>query len=126
MWGPGHCSFPVLGAPRQRRTRCPTFSPRRWRAGFASLDASRVWICYWIVHGLKLLGEPLQDPADREAVIAFISTCQQESGGFGGGPYQLAHLAPTYAGMRVLGMRMHCVCVCGGEVLLGAGTGGDD
>lgn len=97
--GRGHFSLPVFGAPREKA--CTTLNlppPRCRRTGFASLDASRAWICYWIVHGLKLLGEPVQDPADREAVIAFISTCQQKSGGFGGGPYQLAHLAPTYAG----------------------------
>lgn len=29
--------------------------------------------------------------------MSFISSCQHPSGGFGGGPYQLPHLAPTYA-----------------------------
>ena len=30
-------------------------------AGFISLDASRPWICYWIVHSLALLQAPFPD-----------------------------------------------------------------
>ena len=30
-------------------------------SGFISLDASRPWICYWIVHSLALLQAPLPD-----------------------------------------------------------------
>ena len=30
-------------------------------------------------------------------VINFLRSCQAASGGFGGGPRQLPHLAPTYA-----------------------------
>ena len=30
-------------------------------------------------------------------VINFLKSCQAASGGFGGGPLQLPHLAPTYA-----------------------------
>lgn len=33
--------------------------------GFVSLDASRPWICYWVLHGLALLEAPL--PRDISA-----------------------------------------------------------
>ncbi len=36
------------------------------------------------------------------SIIDFLSTCQSETGGFGGGPGQQAHLAPTYAAINAL------------------------
>ncbi|PRW59450.1 farnesyltransferase subunit beta [Chlorella sorokiniana] len=71
-------------------------------SGFISLDASRTWIVYWIVHSLELLGEPLPAEPDRRSIIDFLASCQHPDGGFGGGPYQLAHLAPTYAAVAAL------------------------
>lgn len=35
-------------------------------------------------------------------VVAFLSSCQHPEGGYGGGPGQLAHLAPTYAAVSAL------------------------
>jgi protein farnesyltransferase subunit beta len=35
-------------------------------------------------------------------VTAFLSSCQHPEGGYGGGPGQLAHLAPTYAAVSAL------------------------
>jgi len=35
-------------------------------------------------------------------VINFLKSCQAASGGFGGGPLQLPHLAPTYAATAAL------------------------
>ena len=76
-------------------------SLRRLSAGFVALDASRCWLCYWIVHSLTLLGEAL--PADvADDVVAFLALCQCADGGFGGGPGQMAHLAPTYAAVCCL------------------------
>ncbi|GIL78989.1 hypothetical protein Vretimale_100 [Volvox reticuliferus] len=66
-------------------------------AGFAVLDASRSWIVYWLVHSLALLDAPLPDDVTVDDLISFLSSCQHPEGGFGGGPMQLAHLAPTYA-----------------------------
>ena len=60
------------------------------------LDASRAWLCYWIVHSLSLLGESLP-PETAADVLEFLSLCQQPEGGYGGGPQQMPHLAPTYA-----------------------------
>ena len=74
-------------------------------SGYVSLDASRPWLCYWITHGLELLGEPHSlrgEPA--EDVARFLGRCQDPKGGFAGGPVpgQLAHLAPTYAAINTL------------------------
>jgi protein farnesyltransferase subunit beta len=41
-------------------------------------------------------------------VVDFLNLCQNEEGGFGGGPGQLSHLAPTYAAVNSL-------MICGTE-----------
>ncbi|OWK09874.1 FNTB [Cervus elaphus hippelaphus] len=103
------------------------------------LDASRPWLCYWILHSLELLDEPIpqmvatdaQGQLSRDAwrpdvllpghspsawvtlsemlsVCQFLELCQSPEGGFGGGPGQYPHLAPTYAAVNAL-------CIIGTE-----------
>ncbi|KAJ3040696.1 hypothetical protein HDV00_010589 [Rhizophlyctis rosea] len=69
--------------------------------GFVSLDASRPWLVYWMLKALDLLGEELSDELKVRATST-LSHCQHPSGGFGGGPGQLAHLATTYAAVNAL------------------------
>jgi len=69
---------------------------------YVSLNSSRTWIVYWLVHSLGVLGELDLEKDLQTDVVKFLSSCQHESGGFGGGPGQLAHLAPTYAAMSAL------------------------
>ncbi|XP_015910439.1 protein farnesyltransferase subunit beta [Parasteatoda tepidariorum] len=70
-------------------------------SGMEVLDASRPWLCYWILHSIELLGEPI--PSDiKSHIIEFLRACQHPNGGFGGGPGQDAHLAPTYAAVNAL------------------------
>ena len=38
----------------------------------------------------------------RLNIIKFLAQCQNTDGGFGGGPYQVSHLAPTYATVNAL------------------------
>jgi len=74
-------------------------------SGYASLDASRPWVVYWITHSLELLGEGVGEPARAEygaRVVAFLGKCRAPGGGYGGGPQQLPHLAPTYAAVLAL------------------------
>ena len=78
---------PQVPAPPQRRGR----RPRRLRN----------WLCYWIVHALALLGESLP-PDLADDVVEFLALCQHPDGGFGGGPGQMPHLAPTYAATACL------------------------
>merc|ERR1711962_1608124 len=64
---------------------------------FSCLDASRPWFCFWILHALELFREPIPEET-CQSVATFLDKCQNhDSGGFGGGPQQAAHLAPTYA-----------------------------
>ncbi|KAI3704784.1 hypothetical protein L1987_75013 [Smallanthus sonchifolius] len=68
---------------------------------FSVLDANRPWICYWILHSIALLGESV-DVALEHNAIDFISRCQDQHGGYGGGPGQMPHLATTYAAVNSL------------------------
>mmetsp|Transcript_19002 Transcript_19002/g.42523 ORF Transcript_19002/g.42523 Transcript_19002/m.42523 type:complete len:422 (+) Transcript_19002:48-1313(+) len=68
---------------------------------FAGLNASRPWFCFWISHALDLLGVFDEDHWAPK-MASFLAHCQHEGGGVGGGPTQLAHLAPTYAATAAL------------------------
>lgn len=99
-------------------------------APFVSLDASRPWMVYWMLHSIDLLGIALDEGTKAKCVdpnyhrdtirakeltphlfarwvprgIETILSFQHPSGGFGGGPGQLAHLLPTYAAVCSLVM----------------------
>ncbi|KAH9607992.1 hypothetical protein KSS87_003389 [Heliosperma pusillum] len=64
-------------------------------------NLTRPWLCYWILHSLALLGEPIGDALENDA-IDFLSKCQDPNGGYGGGPGQMPHLATTYAAVNSL------------------------
>lgn len=51
-------------------------------AGFVALDASRPWICYWILHSLALLDRPLcaSDIPCPDTVAEFLGACQHPDG----------------------------------------------
>jgi|LauGreSBDMM110SN_4_FD.fasta_scaffold17899_2 protein farnesyltransferase subunit beta len=80
-------------------------------SGFVSLDASRPWMCYWIVHALQLLGKIIPNHI-QERIINTLMHMQNPDGGFGGGPSQLSHAAPTYAAVL-------CLCSLGTDEALG-------
>lgn len=71
-------------------------------SGFASLDASRPWICFWVLHSLALMRAPLPHAISPDDIVSFLARCQHPQGGYGGGPMHLAHLAPTYAAVSAL------------------------
>ncbi|NXA40621.1 FNTB farnesyltransferase, partial [Eudromia elegans] len=94
---------------------------RQLTEAYECLDASRPWLCYWILHSLELLEEPVPEAVASD-VCQFLSRCQSPQGGFGGGPGQQPHLAPTYAAVNAL-------CIIGTEEAFGvidrsAGTAG--
>lgn len=68
---------------------------------FQSLDCSRTWMCYWILHSLQILGERLDDE-QYSKIVGFLARCQASEGGFGGGPGQYPHIASTYAAVQAL------------------------
>jgi len=68
--------------------------------GFAMLDSSKPWICYWILHALYLLR---QEPFHLyPAVISTLSQMKVPDSGYGGGPDQIPHCAATYAAVLAL------------------------
>jgi len=74
---------------------------RNMSQGYESLDASRPWLIYWNLHSLDLIDYELDDQQKHE-ICEFLELCQSPSGGFGGGPGQIPHLAPSYAAMNVI------------------------
>ncbi|XP_028351806.1 protein farnesyltransferase subunit beta isoform X8 [Physeter macrocephalus] len=80
---------------------------RQLTDAYECLDASRPWLCYWILHSLELLDEPIPQMVATD-VCQFLELCQSPEGGFGGGPGQYPHLAPTYAAVNAL-------CIIGTE-----------
>ena len=73
---------------------------------FISLDASRPWMIYWCLHSCDLLGHCPSDTV-LSGIVHTLEACWQSledgrSGGFGGGPGQMAHCAPSYAAVLTL------------------------
>ncbi|CAG8441404.1 1441_t:CDS:10 [Diversispora eburnea] len=68
---------------------------------FVVLDASKPWLCYWMLHSLDLLGNEITPDIIKRG-ISTISKLQNVTGGFGGGPGQISHAAVTYAAVNVL------------------------
>lgn len=69
-------------------------------SGFVVLDASQPWLLYWIFQALYLLD---RSPTELyEKLISSLNTMKYPSGGYGGGPKQLPHCAPTYASVLAL------------------------
>ncbi|TPX33719.1 protein farnesyltransferase [Synchytrium microbalum] len=68
---------------------------------FTSLDASKPWFMYWILHGLDLMNVRLQ-ASDLDRVLSTLKRYQHPDGGFGGGYLHMPHLAPTYAAINTI------------------------
>jgi len=74
-------------------------------SGFDSLDASKPWLVYWIVHALDMLDALDRIPQETiDGIVDYLGNkCQNRiTGGFGGGFQQLSHSAPTYAAVNAL------------------------
>lgn len=81
---------------------------RNLHRNFASLDASRPWIIYWILHACYLLSREYEIAPLYPDIISTLSHFRNVTGGFGGGPSQLSHGAPTYGSVMSL-------CIIGTE-----------
>lgn len=68
---------------------------------YECLDASRPWLCYWILNALWILND-MPDAVTLSNIVQFLGKCQHPGGGFGGGPGQHPHLAPTYATVNAI------------------------
>jgi protein farnesyltransferase subunit beta len=75
---------------------------------FVSLDSSRPWMIYWTLHACDLIGS-LPDEQEKIGIVSTLQACwDTSSGGFGGGPGQMAHCAPTYAAVLSLCILATC------------------
>ncbi|KAM0790563.1 hypothetical protein ACM66B_004432 [Microbotryomycetes sp. NB124-2] len=79
-----------------------SFLKDKLHPAFTALDASRPWLLYWCVHSLALLDRQLDEQAQNRVVATLDSCFNQQTGGYGGGPGQLSHLAPSYAAVSTL------------------------
>nr|AHY82617.1 beta subunit of protein farnesyl transferase ERA1 [Hordeum vulgare subsp. vulgare] len=78
----------VLELWRDQHVEYLTKGLRHLAPSFHVLDANRPWLCYWMVHGLALLDETLDDDLEND-IVDFLSRCQDKHGGYGGGPGQV-------------------------------------
>lgn len=74
---------------------------------YECLDSSRPWLVYWILNSAYLLGHVFDDDL-LDNTVSFLIKCRSSAGGFGGGPGQQPHAAPTYAAVNSL-------CIIGTE-----------
>lgn len=91
-------SYNAQGVPHLDRTRHVQFIHRSLNplpAPYVAADASRPWMFYWAMAALSMMGEDVT--SYRVRLISTVSPMQNTTGGFGGGPGQMSHLAPTYA-----------------------------
>ncbi|XP_042029392.1 protein farnesyltransferase subunit beta-like [Salvia splendens] len=91
-------NFEVL---RENHIEYLTDSLKQLGRNFQVLDANRPWFCYWIIQSIALLGDCVDDKLEN-GFIDFLSRCQDQDGGYGGGPGQMPHLATTYAAVNAL------------------------
>ena len=73
----------------------------RLSENFECLDASRPWLCYWILHSLNLLGDQIS-MEQQIRISEFLKSVQADTGGFCGNIGHLPHLATTYAAVSAL------------------------
>ncbi|KYQ89144.1 protein farnesyltransferase beta subunit [Tieghemostelium lacteum] len=67
-----------------------------------ALDSSKVWIAFWALNGLDLLGnlDSMQDVSERTA--SYFTVLQNSDGGFGGGNTHTSHSVSTFAAVSAL------------------------
>eukprot|EP01054_Gregarina_sp_Poly1_P006188 Gregarina_sp_Poly_1__6187@NODE_3275_length_1218_cov_77_532580_g2079_i0_p1_GENE_NODE_3275_length_1218_cov_77_532580_g2079_i0NODE_3275_length_1218_cov_77_532580_g2079_i0_p1_ORF_typecomplete_len163_score13_97Prenyltrans/PF00432_21/1_2e03Prenyltrans/PF00432_21/7_8e03Prenyltrans/PF00432_21/4_2e07SQHop_cyclase_N/PF13249_6/0_033SQHop_cyclase_C/PF13243_6/0_036_NODE_3275_length_1218_cov_77_532580_g2079_i0449937 len=74
---------------------------------FISLESSSVWIVYWRLHSLAILGrldEFLNQSNNKDRILNYLQSAQSSTGGFGGAPHWLPHVSTTYAACAVVCM----------------------
>lgn len=86
---------------RQNHIEFLTNSLSYLSTSYECLDSSRPWLVFWILNAATLLGHKF--PLDlQNRVVLFLEKCRDPKGGFCGGPYQMPHLASTYAAVNAL------------------------
>lgn len=105
----GSDKLPVLNK-GMHKLYCSGFLSRPLPAPFAKLDASKTWMAYWLLNPSILLNTKLSEKIISDSsknLIHFYNTSLCDSkltAGFGGGEYQLPHLAASYAAVLALAL----------------------
>ena len=71
-------STPPLRLLRQEHTEYLHEGLGELPAGYASLDAGRPWVCFWIIHSLSLLNAPWPGRPAKTGVGTYILTCNRD------------------------------------------------
>lgn len=101
---------------RERHIRYFAGCLRELPEAYSKLDTNRLTLVHFCVHALDLLGALEQEQVDCTAIMEWIYSLQQPSGGFCGGtfigecnnddhelfPYQHSHIAMTYTALATL------------------------
>lgn len=56
---------------------------------YQTLDASRTWICFWSLNGLRILDAEIPEETQKD-IIRFIKSCEDPEGGYGGSNLSLS------------------------------------
>jgi len=78
---------------REKHTKYLLGGLDKLSSGYVSLDSSRPWIAYWVLHSLDLLNTVPLEMCPR--IISTLSHFQVATGGFGGGPSQVRKTTST-------------------------------
>ncbi|KAL6707688.1 CAAX farnesyltransferase (FTase) subunit beta [Coniothyrium glycines] len=97
--------FPLneYGIPKLQRAKHAAFLKKTlgdYPAPFAQMDSSRPWLVYWGLQSMTALG--IDTSSYHERVSHTFALAQHPTGGYGGGPGQLPHLACSYASILSL------------------------
>lgn len=108
--GEGSDQFPVLNR-RFHTLYCHKFLCNPLPVGFYKMDASKTWIGYWIMNALILLKQELtqkeKEDCSKNLLHYYRNSFNNDScglTGFGGGEWQLPHLAASYAAVVSLAL----------------------
>lgn len=102
----GSDKFPRL-TKRNHQVYSHGFLSKPLPGGFAKLDASRPWICFWLMNSVVLLGSNLTEAevSGSSRVLLSFYKGDEKCGGFAGGDgFQLPHLAAFYAALMALAL----------------------
>ncbi|CBQ70127.1 related to RAM1-protein farnesyltransferase, beta subunit [Sporisorium reilianum SRZ2] len=93
---------PTLLLERQAHVNFLTKMLEPLPGAYTAFDTNRSWLLYWILHSYDLLSVSLDPKGRARAIATLLSFQNKATGGFGGGPDQIAHLMATYAAVSAL------------------------
>ncbi|SPO29207.1 related to RAM1 - protein farnesyltransferase, beta subunit [Ustilago trichophora] len=93
---------PTLLLERQAHVNFLTKLLEPLSGAYTAFDTNRSWLLYWILQSYDVLSVSLDSKGRARAIATLLSFQNKATGGFGGGPDQIAHLMATYAAVSAL------------------------